>query len=316
MIRFRPFRNTDPPVVTALWRSCFGRPGLAPEVSADLFEQYVFAKLYFDYDGLITAWDGDRPVGFAHAGFGPNEAEDDVCTHLGVTCLVLVRPDCADGQVAPGLLARSEEYLRSRGAKVLYGGGINPLNPFYLGLYGGSELPGVLWSDALARELFASHGYREIDRTLVMRLPLADFQAVIDRRQMQIRRQMIVEVNVDPPSRSWWEACTLGEFELTRFDVLPRGGGPTVARAIFRAMEVAAPDGISRAAGLVELFVEESMRRRGLAVFLLSEAARQFARQGIAFVEAQLTEHNAAALAVYRKLGFRQADEGSVFRKE
>ena len=34
--------------------------------------------------------------------------------------------------------------------------------------------------------------------------------------------------------------------------------------------------------GLIELYVDEAYRRRGLAVFLLSEAFRQFARQGIA----------------------------------
>ena len=39
------------------------------------------------------------------------------------------RPD-----VAAGLLERCEEYLYQRGAKVLYGGSIRPLNPFYLGL--------------------------------------------------------------------------------------------------------------------------------------------------------------------------------------
>ena len=293
-----------------------GQRGLAESVSPDLFEQFVFAKLYFDYAGLIVARDGDRPVGFAHAGFGPNETEDRISTELGLTCLVLVRPDCAETEVAAGLLERCEAYLRGRGAKVLYAGGIQPLNPFYLGLYGGSELPGVLESDRVAQELYRSHGYREIDRTIVLHRDLSDFQAKIDRQQMQIRRSMIVEVTVDPPSRTWWQAYTLGDFDLTRFELVPRSGGPPVARATFRNMEPTGALVTGRTAGLMHLRVEESLRRRGLAVFLLSEAFRQFIRQGVMLVEAQAMEHNAGALGMYRKLGFEQVDQGSVFRKE
>ncbi len=90
MLTYHPFRNTDPPVVTTLWRSRAGQPGLLPTVSYDLFEQLVFAKLYFDYDGLVIARDDGRPVGFAHAGFGPNETRNGISTDVGVICPVLV----------------------------------------------------------------------------------------------------------------------------------------------------------------------------------------------------------------------------------
>jgi GNAT superfamily N-acetyltransferase len=316
MLSYRTFRNTDPPVLTAIWRSRSGQRELMGPVSADLFEQLVFAKLYFDYAGLIVAREDDRPVGFAHAAFGPDAAESHVSTELGVTCMVIVRPDCAEAEVASGLLGRCEQYLRQRGAKVLYGGGIRPLNPFYLGLYGGSELPGVLDCDLVAQQLYTSHGYREIDRTLILQRDLCDFQAVIDRGQMQIRRQMIVEMTMDFPTRTWWEACTLGEFELTRFELVPRGGGPAVARATFRGMEPVGTVGSSRAAGLIELGVDEPLRHRGLAVFLLSEAFRQFLRQGIMLVETQVMQSNVPALATYEKLGFRQVGHGTVFRKQ
>ena len=316
MIHYRPFRNTDPPILTALWRSRAGQQGLVEHVSPDLLEQLVFAKLHFDQEGLILAWDDDRPVGFAHAAFGPDETRRRVSTDLGVTCLVLVRPDCCEAEVASGLLMRCEQYLRGQGAKVLYGGGIRPLNPFYLGLYGGSEMPGVLDRDTVAQQLYRSHEYREIDRTLIMRLDLTSFQAVIDRDQMQIRRRMIVEVTPDPRSQTWWEACTLGEFDLTQFDLIPRGGGRSVASALFRSMDPTGGLGSSRAAGLIDLQVDESYRRRGLATFLLSEAFRQFVRQGVALVEAQAMQHNSASIGVYRKFGFCQTGYGSVFRKD
>jgi GNAT superfamily N-acetyltransferase len=315
MLSFRTFRNTDPPAVIDIWRSRAGQPGLLQPVSADLFEQLVFAKPYFDYRGLIIAAENGRAVGFAHAGFGPNESESRLSTELGVTCVVLVRADYPPEEVSAGLLERAEQYLLGRGAKVLYGGAIRPLNPFYLGLYGGAELPGILMTDRVAIELFRSHGYREIDQTLIFRRDLTDFQVPMDRSQLALRRQMALQMSVDSPSRTWWEACTTSDFDLTRFEVMPRGGGQVLARATFRNMEPAGAGTFVRAAGLLDLEVDAS-RRQGLATYLLGECFQNFSRQGILLVEVQAMAGNAAAIALYRKLGFRQSDQGAVFRKE
>lgn len=313
---FRNFRNFDPPALVAVWQSRAGQPGLNPTVNLEIFEQFVLAKTYFDAKGLILACDGDRVLGFAHATFGANDTEDDVSNELGTTAILLVRPDCDEAQVAAGLLEHSEAYLRERGAKVIYGGGIRPLNGFYLGLYGGSELPGVPESDAVAQQVFASHGYREIDRTLLFHRDLSTFEAVVDRRQMQVRRQMVVEVVTDPPPRTWWEACTLGMFDLVRFALVPRSGGSAVATATFRRMDLMPTTLQPSSLGLIEIWVEESSRRRGLAIFLLSEAFRQFIREGTREVEVQAMQHNLAAQALYRKMGFQQFGQGSVLRKE
>ncbi len=316
MLTYRTFRNTDPPEITAIWRSRAGQVGLARSVSPDLFEQLIFAKLYFDYEGLVIAEEDGRPVGFAHAGFGPNEAENQISTDLGLTSMVMVRPDRDEATIAAGLLQRCEDYLRRRGAKVLYGGGIYPLNPFYLGLYGGSELPGVLDTDTVANALYGSRDYEEIDQTVVLRRDLAGFQAVIDRRQMQIRRRMVVELTSDPPTRSWWEACTIGPFDLIQFDLVPRSGSAPLASAVFRYLEPIGAAGCGRATGLLHLDVDPSARRNGLAVFLLTEAFRQFIREGIVLVEAQTMQHNVAALGLYQKLDFTEVSRGRVFRKK
>ncbi len=45
---------------------------------------------------------------------------------------------------------------------------------------------------------------------------------------------MIAEVTVDWRTRTWWEACTLGDFDLTRFELIPRHGSAAVAWATFR----------------------------------------------------------------------------------
>jgi len=316
MITYRSFQNADSPAIVTIWRSQEGRRGLLQPVSADLFEQWVFGKLYFDRQGLILAWDGDRPVGFAHAGFGPDEDENCLSRDLGVTCVILVCPEVSTrAEVAAELLRRSEEYLLRGGAKVLYGGGIRPLNPFYLGLYGGSELPGILQSDTVAQDAFRTHGYREIDQTQILQRELSDFQMPIGREVMQVRRQMTVQASVDSPVRTWWEACTIGDFDLTRFELMARGGGRTLARATFRNMDASGGDAFVRQAGLIDLEVDSASRRQGMATFLLSEAFTGFVRQGITLVQVQTMAHNTAALGLYRKLGFQQIDQGSVFRK-
>jgi GNAT superfamily N-acetyltransferase len=316
MLTYRSFRNFDPPALTALWRSRAGQPGFVQPVSTDLFEQLVFAKLYFDYDGLVLAHDDDRLLGFAHAGFGPDPDKNWISTETGVICVVVTYPGCAEAQVADGLLDRCEEYLRRRGARVFYGGGLQPLHPFYVGMYGGSELPGVLDSDTVARAAMAARGYREVGRTAVLHRELDGFESQIDRQQMQIRRQMQVEVTVDAPTRSRWEALSVGEFDLTRFDLVVRGRGEPVATALFRSMEPGGASGVARAAGLIEIDVVEAQRRHGLATFLLNEAFRQFLRQRIMHVEAQTAEANAAALGLLQKLGLRQSGQGGVWRKD
>jgi ribosomal protein S18 acetylase RimI-like enzyme len=316
MLRYRSFRNTDPPLLVDIWRSCAGQAGLLQPISVDVFEQFVLGRLYFDYAGLQLAFDDDRPVGFAHAGFGPDESEDHVVTELGTTCLVLAVPDCNRAEVAAGLLAHSEDYLRRRGAKVLYAGGIKPLNPFYLGLYGGSELPGVLVSDTLSCDILRAQGYKEIDRTLILHGDLHAMEMPVTRQQLQIRRSMQVHIVQDPPARSWWEACTIGNFELTRFELVSQRGGPSLAHALVRNIDLTPSLGGGHAVGLMELQVDRAHRRQGLVTFLLSEAFHELSRQGVTDIEVQTMKHNTAGVALYQKLGFQQVGEGIVFRKD
>jgi ribosomal protein S18 acetylase RimI-like enzyme len=71
-----------------------------------------------------------------------------------------------------------------------------------------------------------------------------------------------------------------------------------------------------RAAGLLDVWVEDAARRQGLAINLLGDMLRQAAEQGIGLIEVQTMQSNAAAVAMYHKLGFQQVDSGVVFRKE
>jgi len=316
MLSYRTFRNTDPPALLSIWRSRAGQRGLLQPITVDLLEQLVLAKLYFDYEGLILAWQDDQPVGFAHAGFGPNEQQDALSTDRGVVNMIMARAGAEKCGAVEGLLDRCEAYLRARGARVFYGGGLQPLNPFYLGLYGGSELPGVLQSDTVAQSLYRSQGYEEVDQTLIVQRSLEGFQVPVDRQQLQLRRQMTVEVVLDAQAGSWWQACTAGDFDLTRFQLKPRGGGQVLAEALFRSMDPSGAGAFVRTAGLLNLSVEPVYRRKGLGLFLLAEAFQGFLRQGILQVEAQTLRNNTAAAGLLTRLGFQQTDQGTVFRKQ
>ncbi len=202
MYTFRPFRNSDPPRLAEIWREQPPQRGRMQPATAGILEQLVFSKPYFDPAGLIVALHDNVPVGFAHAGFGANDEQNAIATDIGTTYQLMVRTDHRDDALAGELLAHSEAYLRERGAKVIYAGGIRPLNAFYLGLYGGSELTGVLVGDTVFQIACRQAGYREIDRVIVLELDLACFRAPITRNQRQLRREMVCqEIPSPPPDR-------------------------------------------------------------------------------------------------------------------
>jgi GNAT superfamily N-acetyltransferase len=284
-------------------------------VSAGILDQLVLAKPYFDPAGLIVALEGGTPVGFAHASFGPNDEQSALATEIGTTQLLMLRGDHRHATLADELLNRAEGYLRERGAKVLYAGGIRPLNAFYLGLYGGSELPGVLASDPILGETCLRNGYGEIDRVMILERELASFRPAFSRSQRQLRRELAFREEISPPAATWWEACTTSAFDRLRFTLEPVVGGPPLAEVWFWDVEPLSTAWGVPTAGMYDLAVSNDRRRQGLATFLLCEAFAKLSGRGIVRVEAQTMRANAPALTLYEKLGFAKVDEGVVYRK-
>ncbi|HVT30191.1 MAG TPA: GNAT family N-acetyltransferase [Lacipirellulaceae bacterium] len=285
-------------------------------VTASLLEQLVFAKPYFDPAGLIVAQRDHDVVGFVHAGFGPNDEQTGIATDNGTTYQLLLRDANRDGGLASELLSHAETYLRDRGAKVIYAGGVRPLNAFYLGLYGGSELPGILVGDVLFHEACRQNGYREIDRVLILQLDLVCFRAAITRNQRLLRREVTCQEIPSPPTQSWWEACTSGAFERIRFLLTRPSSCEALADVWFWDIEPLSTSWGRPTAGMFDLNVAIEHRRKGLATFLLGEAFERLRNRGILLVEAQTMQQNAPALALYNKLGFTKVDEGAIYRKQ
>ncbi len=315
MYQLRPFRNTDPPHLAEIWRSQPPQRGILQPISAPILEFAVFSKAHFDRQGLIIATKDGLPVGFVHAGFGPNDEGTGLDKSMGTTHLLMLRAGYEDDALVDALMEASEDYLRNSGASVIYAGGVKPLNSFYLGLYGGSEIPGVLESNRLLRDACLRRGYTESGQICILQCDLVRFRPPVSRKVRMLGRQTHFEETVDPLSCNWWEACVWGSQQRDRFRLFDKATGKVIASASFWDVQpLSACWGICTA-GMFDLEVDPGWRRQGCASYLLGEAFRLLRRRGVATIEAQTMATNEAANALYESLGFIEVDRGFVFRK-
>jgi ribosomal protein S18 acetylase RimI-like enzyme len=316
VVEYRTFRNTDPPGLMEVWGQALRGRGAAPLLHSSILEGHVFAKPYFDPAGLVIAHEGGRVVGFGHAGFGPDTGEARLAPADGVIALVAVAPSHRRQGVGSELLRRGEDYLRCKGARVLYGGSTADWNPFYQGLYGGSESAGFLASDPTAAPFLARHGYQPWRSYPVLQRRLGSSVTVADGRFAGLRRRFELRVTPRRGVSTWWRECVLGPLELIDFLLEEKVTGRLAARASVWEM-----DGYGRlwneaALGLVELEVCPDLRRQGLARFLIAQMFRYLQDQYFTLVEAEVEEHDEASTNLFRGLGFAQVDTGHIYRKE
>ncbi len=315
MIEFRCFRNDDPPRLADAWRAADLGPAAMQPMTSMLLELRVFSKPYFDREGLIVAVDreADRVVGFAHAAFGPTADQSAIDTRVGTTLLIVVVPHPDEESIGAGLLARCEAYLRQRGATTLLGGGSAEMRSFYLGLYGGSDLPGILDSSPAMQRVFRRAGYVEAERIAVLRRPLAGFRPPVNRLQLAIRRATMLQVIDEPARRTWWEAATTTDISLGRYE-LRAPGGELLGSASYWDMQPLAESWGVVAAGLLHVGIEGARRRQGLAHYLVAESMHDLAQEGVTLVETHVSDANLAAMQLFTKLGFTASEHGSRFR--
>jgi ribosomal protein S18 acetylase RimI-like enzyme len=316
VIDYRTFRNTDPPLLIELWNSAFRGRGAVQFASASPLEYFVLAKPYFDPAGLIVAAEGGVAVGIAHAGFGPNGAESDLNTSAGVTCVLGVRPTHRRRGIGSELLRRCETYLASRGAREWLAGPHWPLSPFYLGLYGGSDLPGFLASDADAEPFLLKHGYQAGATTQVLHRRLGRAPVVVDGRFPALRRRYEPQLAPRAGKRSWWRECVLGPLEPLEFCLVDKTTGQVAARSEVWEMTGFRWRWNEPAVGVLGVTVHEGLRRQGLARFLLAQMLRQLQDQYFTIAEVQVAETDEPALRLFRGLGFEPVDRGRVYRKQ
>ena len=316
MITYRTFLNTDLPGIVNVWKQQRPQRAIAQTMFANQMECCVLAKPFFDANGLILAIQGSTILGFVHCGFGPNKDKSDLDFDRGIICLLLTVDGKNQLEVCRQLIEQGEQYLTSRGAKLVLTGTDFPYSPFYLGLYGGSNVPGILSDNHAVIDVFESQGYEHQLRILVMQRSLHDFRAVFDRKQTTVRRSFRIEQDQDPLSMNWWEACTLGNTNRSVFRLIDRSNSQSQGNISYWDMEPLARNWGVRAMGLFDLRIDEQARQAGLGTFLVGESLRHMQQQGINLVEAQVADDNLAALNLFEKMGFESTDTGSVLGKE
>ncbi len=282
----------------------------------DVFERCVLSKPFFDAEGLILAHRDGQVVGFVHCGFGPNGDRTDIDHSSGIICILLTVPDKEKREVCFGLIDRAEEYLISHGSEQITTGTDFPYSPFYLGLYGGSNVPGIVSENQSIIDVFKARGYAEAQKVLIMQRSLHDFRAVLDRQQTTVRRGYRIEHDQDPLPESWWEACTLGNTDRSIFKLIDRKNNQRHGHIAYWDIEPLARNWGVRAMGLFDLAIEPVDRKLGLGTFLVGESLRHMQQQAINLVEAQVLDDNLPAVNLFEKMGFDAIDHGIVLRKE
>ncbi len=316
VIEYRTFNNTDPPKVMQVWNESFTGRGAVKLPTPSVLEEFVFAKPYFDPAGLILALEGNTPIGFVHAGFGPNQSGSALATDTGVICAIGVRPSSRRSGIGTELLRRAETYLSGRGATVIVAGGAAPNNPFYFGLYGGSESAGFLASDTTAEPfLTRAHFQPTAETNLVLQRRLEGPVNVGDPRFLAIRRKYELVAMPHRGIASWYREAALGPIELYDAVVREKATGQEVARgSVWEMVGFCQRWGVP-AVGILELQVRPDLRRQGLAKFLMLHLMRYIQEQFFSLIEVQAPESNTAVVALYKALGFERVDSARTYRK-
>jgi ribosomal protein S18 acetylase RimI-like enzyme len=298
-----------------IWNESFtGRGGVRLRHSSPL-ENYVFNKPYFDPAGLVVAHEDDQFVGFVHAGFGPGADHSALRSADGVICLIGVRPAYRRRGIGSELLRRAESYLSAAGATSLYAGPMAPLTPFYFGLYGGSEMPGFLVSDAEMGPFLEHRGYQICRTARVFQRFLNQPLNVTDARFPFFRRRFEVRIAPRTGPTSWWEECVLGPIEIVDFRLEDKNTSRVVGRTSVWEMDGFSWRWNQPAVGILGTEIEESFRRQGLGKYVVSQMLRYLQEQFFGVAEVHASEDNEPAIKLYENLGFECVDTGHLYVK-
>lgn len=315
LIRFRTFRNSDPPRLLQLFRQT--RPGRAfayPE-STHALELAVFGLPYFDPKGLIIAEDDGNLVGFIHAGFGFSGDLSSLDYTIGVICCALVNPEYQMQGVGKELVSLAEEYLKSRGATYIQAGQSRYRDPFYFGIYGGARPTGFMESDRAADPFFRRLGFTPIQRVPVFQRDLTDRRDPMNFRLMALRRQTELVVTDQPEKPTWWWFCKFGNIESMRFQLVEKKTQTLVASVTVVGLDHYIHSWNERAIGLVDVFVEEKFRGQGYGQTLILEAIRRLRTEMITRAEIHIPEDFQDAVGAITAAGFTQVDTGIIYSR-
>ena len=310
----RPFLNSDPPALMAIWNAQPDQKHVARQLNLATLECFVLAKPYFDRQGLLIATEGDRVVGFAHAGFGPNGDRTDIDRQTGVICAVQILPDWNLVESNRQLIRAAEQYLFERGVQRILGGPVSPYECFYHGLASTGEAVGVPMGDAALREAYGAMGYAVGAENVLLRRDLSEYRPPFDRRQRALQRNYEVLVELDSGVADWWDLCRYGPLPRCEFHLLDRLSRARLGQVIWWDQAFSGAS-LQSAVAFTQLEIAREYRRQGFGTLLLTEAMKQLKASGALQASTQVDAGNESALAFFRAIEFEESTRGTTFVK-
>lgn len=319
MHRIRDFRNGDIPALAGLWNRGLSVRSAARPLEPHELDAVLFSRIDFRAQAFkVAEADDGRLLGFAHAGLGaaePRGPSHQLDHTMGTLAMLVVDPSVQDLAVGSSLAAAAESELRSMGVSVFYAGGMHPLNPFYWGIYGGSEFSGILDDHLDFRRVVESAGYQPVAATQMFEYPLERLpNSLPDPRVILVRRQSDLVTDEDALLESWWDALALGTARPSTHRLIRRDGLELARATTWEMAGFERLDGQLRA-GILDVGVPSELRRKGYAKCMLFLILRHLKDLGIQVASVQTSTSNAAALALYESLGFEPSGSSTLYRR-
>ena len=324
MLTVRSFRNEDPPRLLELWQKTQCRQrNLAPRLSLSIsqLQTQLLGLPIQDHRSIMLALDGNRPVGYVHTTFAPDQSGYSFDPTIGQICFLCVDPDYSDATgAAAALLRAGEDYLLAKGAQTVFGGSPSPSAPFYTGFYSGGEAVGILHADETVINAFYEANYQVHQKTVWFLFDLQHYSSAITAEMVGYYDGLNVDIYEVPAAKTWWEGCCLAHgiwFDATAS--LVQTNRP-IARLRTRITypdteNVLAMYGKTWLASLMELRVHPDFGDEGIKKYLLGELIHYLALQNqIVQVESHVAE-DSPLCALLHNQAWQVRGYGAVFVK-
>ena len=325
MLTIRPFRNEDSPKLLEIWQKNRHGPEQSrfSPLSMERLDVGPLAMPFFDRRGIQLALDGDRPVGFAQVGFGPNPGGDGLSCNIGHIPMVAVVPEFPDPVVVcEELIKAGEAVLIDSGVREIYGGSPRPSLPFYLGLYGGAEPIGVFDADAAVIEAFRRLGYGVCQKTARFQRVLTDYSPPFIPSMLQWKSKLRLEVNDRPKAKNWWDALSLTHFDWIESTAFLEENNLPVSQIRIRMAEPEPERSHflydkNWDAALMDIRVRPDFYRQGVGTYVLAETLRYvIAMNHVARIEAHIAEDCSNLYGLLKSLHWNEVETGTIFSKK
>ncbi len=305
------YRAGDVPGLVDAWNACFAAgPNFVRVGEADL-RWRVLDQPAFDPRGIIAARSGERLLGFVHFGSRldfwdemaarPTDAEEG---HIYL--LVAPESDPVSCGLPAELLAAAEEQLVRRWGtlrRVLLGPSwVYGAQPFYNGIAGAYEMPGLGVTRESVIAAAAERGYRPLAEYGTPELDLSGPEPLAHMRDTALRLR--------EQAQRWGLECCLRPIEVCYFPkrvcVELVRGREVVATTAFGLWPECARQYDRRLYGLTNVQVAQKWRGRGLGKLVMIEAMEAAMADGAEAVHLHVWRGNAPAWNLYhRALGFQ-----------